>query len=339
MEPTTYKAKFLLKKRLKWLNWRGGSGKIEYKVHLLREKNGQGCQPRCCWAHAATGASIAEEDVTCWRYDLEIHVQDDGWVQSTRVCLWHHTGDRESSGRGIGQPTLVVEWKCEVWPIGQAAIAKYEDNDRYESYTKRSPPTLHGLQDSTLSSLLSTLMQHCDPPQRRYPLDKAISPLWWPTREEEWWWKLGIRTPSPYRKPHDLKKASKVCVLTAVIKHMLPDAARIRNLVRQSKYLQELSAKESAIWSSVIDQDESPIAGSSISPSTCRGTFSFVTSCEYDNEFVEDDAGVEVRVHQPPINEESNISLSPAQNVQYPFHGHEFRFENLNPRSDHQLRT
>ncbi|RWR74870.1 ETHYLENE INSENSITIVE 3-like 1 protein [Cinnamomum micranthum f. kanehirae] len=75
---------------------------------------------------------------------------------------------------------------------GQAAIAK-NHYDRHESNIKpSSPPTLHDLQDITLSSLLSTLMQHCDAPQRKYPLEKAISPPWWPTSEEEWWWKLGI---------------------------------------------------------------------------------------------------------------------------------------------------
>ena len=48
----------------------------------------------------------------------------------------------------------------------------------------------------------------------------------------------------PYKKPHDLKKAWKVGVLTAVIKHMSPDIARIRKLVRQSKCLQVSRGKE-----------------------------------------------------------------------------------------------
>ena len=42
----------------------------------------------------------------------------------------------------------------------------------------------------------------------------------------------------PYKKPHDLKKAWKVGVLTSVIKHMSPDIGKIRKLVRQSKCLQ-----------------------------------------------------------------------------------------------------
>ncbi|RAL43148.1 hypothetical protein DM860_009930 [Cuscuta australis] len=81
-------------------------------------------------------------------------------------------------------------------------------------------------------------MQHCDPPQRRFPLEKGVPPPWWPTGDEEWWHQLGIpmeqRGPPPYKKPHDLKKAWKVGVLTAVIKHMSHDITKIRKLVRQS---------------------------------------------------------------------------------------------------------
>ncbi|KAL6607867.1 hypothetical protein ACP70R_040930 [Stipagrostis hirtigluma subsp. patula] len=48
------------------------------------------------------------------------------------------------------------------------------------------PPTsfLHGLQDiqdSTLASLLSALIQHCSPPQRSFPLERGLPPPWWPT--------------------------------------------------------------------------------------------------------------------------------------------------------------
>eukprot|EP00850_Spirogloea_muscicola_P001231 SM000004S15101 [mRNA] locus=s4:1273790:1276907:- [translate_table: standard] len=65
----------------------------------------------------------------------------------------------------------------------------------------------------------------------------------------------------PYRKPHDLKKAWKVCVLTAVIKHMSPDIANIRRLVRQSKCLQDkMTARESATWLAVLQQEEASAA-------------------------------------------------------------------------------
>ncbi|KAJ6901387.1 hypothetical protein NC651_019217 [Populus alba x Populus x berolinensis] len=39
-----------------------------------------------------------------------------------------------------------------------------------------TPHTLPELQDTTLGSLLSALMQHCDPPQRRFPLEKGVAP-------------------------------------------------------------------------------------------------------------------------------------------------------------------
>lgn len=150
---------------------------------------------------------------------------------------------------------------------GPLAIAKYQvDHSIPSTYdcsslTGPTPHTLQELQDTTLGSLLSALMQHCNPPQRRFPLEKGVSPPWWPNGQEEWWPELGLikdHGPPPYKKPHDLKKAWKVSVLTAVIKHMFPDIAKIRKLVRQSKCLQDkMTAKESAIWLSIINQEES----------------------------------------------------------------------------------
>ncbi|EFJ05124.1 hypothetical protein SELMODRAFT_449238 [Selaginella moellendorffii] len=123
-----------------------------------------------------------------------------------------------------------------------------------------TPHTLQELQDTTLGSLLSALMQHCDPPQRRYPLEKGVAPPWWPSGDEEWWPELGLpngQGPPPYKKPHDLKKVWKVGVVTAVIRHMSPDIGKIRKLVRQSKCLQDkMTAKESATWISVLNQEE-----------------------------------------------------------------------------------
>lgn len=134
-----------------------------------------------------------------------------------------------------------------------------------------SQSILQDLQDATLGSLLSSLMQHCDPPQRKYPLEKGAPPPWWPTGNEDWWVKLGLskgQSP-PYKKPHDLKKMWKVGVLTAVIKHMSPDIARIRRLVRQSKCLQDkMTAKESSIWLAVLSREESQIQ----QPSSDNGT-------------------------------------------------------------------
>ncbi|CAM8897911.1 unnamed protein product [Rhodiola kirilowii] len=149
---------------------------------------------------------------------------------------------------------------------GPAAIAKYQaensisGSNEGENSLGPTSHTLQELQDTTLGSLLSALMQHCDPPQRRFPLEKGVPPPWWPTGKEEWWAQLDMlkdQGSPPYKKPHDLKKAWKVGVLTAVIKHMSPNITKIRKLVRQSKGLQDkMTAKESATWLAIINQEE-----------------------------------------------------------------------------------
>ncbi|PIN18963.1 hypothetical protein CDL12_08366 [Handroanthus impetiginosus] len=145
---------------------------------------------------------------------------------------------------------------------GPAAIAKYEADclsrgDGGGDQNGNSQSVLQDLQDATLGSLLSSLMQHCHPPQRKYPLEKGIPGL--PKGQ----------TP-PYKKPHDLKKMWKVGVLTAVIKHMSPDIAKISRLIRQSKCLQDkMTAKESSIWLGVLSREESSIQ----QPTSDNGSF------------------------------------------------------------------
>ncbi|KAL6865333.1 hypothetical protein ACP4OV_016484 [Aristida adscensionis] len=131
-----------------------------------------------------------------------------------------------------------------------------------------SPPPstslLHGLQDiqdSTLASLLSALIQHCSPPQRSFPLERGLPPPWWPTGREPWWGAQGgapaRQGAPPYRKPHDLKKAWKVSLLAAVVKHLAPRFDHIRRLVWQSKRLQHrMSARDADTWSRVISREE-----------------------------------------------------------------------------------
>ncbi|KAG6397473.1 hypothetical protein SASPL_143640 [Salvia splendens] len=126
--------------------------------------------------------------------------------------------------------------------------------------------SLHGswneeeLQDTTLGSLLSALMQHCVPPQRRFPMERGHAQPWWPRGDELWWGTGGGRArarPAPYRKPHDLKKAWKVSVLAAIIMSMAPDLERMRRLVNQSKSLQhKMTAKDTATWAKVVNQEE-----------------------------------------------------------------------------------
>nr|GME11249.1 ETHYLENE INSENSITIVE 3-like 1 protein [Ipomoea batatas] len=207
---------------------------------------------------------------------------------------------------------------------GPAAIAKYQvdhaipggRNESEGNPVGATPHTLQELQDTTLGSLLSALMQHCDPPQRRFPLEKGVPPPWWPTGNEEWWPQLGLHkdqaTP-PYKKPHDLKKAWKVGVLTAVIKHISPDISKIRKLVRQSKCLQDkMTAKESATWLAIVNQEEA--LARELYPDRCSplsstagagsGMFSVNDSGEYDVEGVDNDPEFDVQEQKP-----NNINL------------------------------
>ncbi|KAM0038723.1 putative transcription factor EIL family [Helianthus debilis subsp. tardiflorus] len=205
---------------------------------------------------------------------------------------------------------------------GPAAISKYQsehsipgkDEDNLSPVS--TPHTLQELQDTTLGSLLSALMQHCDPPQRRFPLEKGVAPPWWPTGNEEWWSQLGLPkeqgTP-PYKKPHDLKKAWKVGVLTAVIKHMSPDIAKIRKLVRQSKCLQDkMTAKESATWLAIINQEEA--ISRKLYPDICppistggSGSYLVTDAGDYDVEGVDDDQTVEVEECKPQPVDVTNL--------------------------------
>ncbi|KAJ8898780.1 hypothetical protein K2173_006312 [Erythroxylum novogranatense] len=192
---------------------------------------------------------------------------------------------------------------------GPAAIAKYQADHSILGKTDEcgvmasTHHTLQELQDTTLGSLLSALMQHCDPPQRRFPLEKGVPPPWWPTGTEEWWPQLGLHKdqgPPPYKKPHDLNKARKVSVLTAVIKHMSPDIAKIRKLVRQSKCLQDkMTAKESATWLAIINQEET--LSRKLYPDSCqpvssgeRDSFIIGDASDYDVDMVDDEPTPEV---------------------------------------------
>ncbi|PON59721.1 Ethylene-insensitive protein [Parasponia andersonii] len=211
---------------------------------------------------------------------------------------------------------------------GPAAIAKYQADHSIHgqnedcSTVASTPHTLQELQDTTLGSLLSALMQHCDPPQRRFPLEKGVAPPWWPTGSEEWWPQLGLpkdQGPPPYKKPHDLKKAWKVSVLTAVIKHMSPDIAKIRKLVRQSKCLQDkMTAKESATWLAIINQEEA--LARKLYPDRCPtlsagGSGSLVISetSDYDVDGVDDEPNFEVEECKPRDVNRFNIGAVPPR--------------------------
>ncbi|KAG6761865.1 hypothetical protein POTOM_035104 [Populus tomentosa] len=226
---------------------------------------------------------------------------------------------------------------------GPAAITKYQADNSIPGKNEGSNPigptphTLQELQDTTLGSLLSALMQHCDPPQRRFPLEKGVSPPWWPSGNEKWWPQLGLpedQGPPPYKKPHDLKKAWKVGVLTAVIKHMSPDIAKIRKLVRQSKCLQDkMTAKESATWLAIINQEESlarelyPDSCPPLSSSAGSGSLVLNDCSEYDVEGAEDEPDFDGQECKPETVTYSNLGMErmrerlPLRQQPYPIKG------------------
>ncbi|KAG2552267.1 hypothetical protein PVAP13_9KG089900 [Panicum virgatum] len=212
---------------------------------------------------------------------------------------------------------------------GPAAIAKYQADNAVPGAENElasgaaSPHSLQELQDTTLGSLLSALMQHCDPPQRRYPLEKGVPPPWWPTGDEEWWPELGIpkdQVPPPYKKPHDLKKAWKVSVLTAVIKHMSPDIEKIRRLVRQSKCLQDkMTAKEISTWLAVVKQEEElylklqPGARPPASAGGIASAISFnASSSEYDVDIADECKGDEAGDQKSAVADPTAFNLGAA---------------------------
>nr|XP_028961062.1 ETHYLENE INSENSITIVE 3-like 1 protein isoform X2 [Malus domestica] len=171
---------------------------------------------------------------------------------------------------------------------GPAAISKYlaehsipgknEDSNAVAS----THHTLQELQDGTLGSLLSALLQHCNPPQRRFPLDKGVAPPWWPTGNEEWWTQLNLpkdQGPPPYKKPHDLKKAWK----------------------------DKMTAKESTTWLAIINQEENlaqMLYPDRFPPPLPLWSESFAISCtsDYDVEVVDDEQNNEVEDCQPLFN-------------------------------------
>ncbi|CAD6211004.1 unnamed protein product [Miscanthus lutarioriparius] len=212
---------------------------------------------------------------------------------------------------------------------GPAAIAKYHADNAVPGAENElasgaaSPHSLQELQDTTLGSLLSALMQHCDPPQRRYPLEKGVPPPWWPTGDEEWWPELGIpkdQGPPPYKKPHDLKKAWKVSVLTAVIKHMSPDIEKIRRLVRQSKCLQDkMTAKEISTWLAVVKQEEElylKLHPGALPPASTGGIASAISfstsSSEYDVDIIDECKGDEAGNQKTAVTDPTAFNLGAA---------------------------
>lgn len=189
---------------------------------------------------------------------------------------------------------------------------------------------LQDLQVSTLGSLISALMQHCIPPQRRFPLERGLAPPWWPTGNELWWGDQGSTSQEqgapPYKKPHDLKKTWKVSVLAAIIKHMSLNLDHTRRLVKQSKCLQnKMTSKETASLSKVINQEEALVmlTQKSLNISNTSATDGHVSNqkrkCKFDSESLVE-------------------KLYCCQNYECPQNELGIGFSDKNSRADHELR-
>ncbi|KAJ8645803.1 hypothetical protein MRB53_007551 [Persea americana] len=278
------------------------------------------------------------------------------------------------NGKTVGavSENLRSWWKEEVKfdQSAPAAIAEYQENNPIPDFGDMSNPSycaLWELQDTTLSSLVSALMHHCDPPQRNYPFAHDLPPPWWPKGDEEWWHQVGIPSPPEYRKPHNLKKDWKIAVLIAVIKHMSPDFTKIRNLVWRSKGLQEkMTARESTIWLSVINKEESlwRLLHPTVCPpsSSTMGAFSAPHINEDDIILVEKDVPVvllnaestgervvlmgessnagSMRKRKPSVEPDLLLGegMHICEHVLCSYHNPDLAFLDMNSRNEHQSR-
>jgi hypothetical protein len=113
---------------------------------------------------------------------------------------------------------------------------------------------------ATLARMLSELMAVCQPPVKQHESRNNTPPRWWPTAAEPWWAAEvaahlpRIPMPVPFVAAKLLKKAHRVAVLVAMVKHLSPDFGRIAAAVRRC----EMSASEAALWDSALGNEQAP---------------------------------------------------------------------------------
>jgi ethylene-insensitive protein 3 len=112
--------------------------------------------------------------------------------------------------------------------------------------------------------MLSALMPVCNPPLRQHQSKSGPPPPWWPTGFEDWWATellahldtvaalMGAPAPVPFAPSYSLKKAQKVAVLVAIVKHLAPDFACVAAAVRHSG---KLSVSETDLWHSALNNE------------------------------------------------------------------------------------
>lgn len=192
---------------------------------------------------------------------LELMEEGDvkGFVFGLVPCHWH-------SKPITGCSTNLRSWWKDVIRFhrnGPMAMTEYYMETCPDDFARSKiavgssiPVALTELRDVTLSSILSALMPICKPPQRKFPVEKGRPPPWWPTMEEGWWREVGLPkdpTRPPYKKPHDLKKAWKISVLIAILRHLMPDLNEIQYIINHSKRLEnKITAKEVEILNNIV---------------------------------------------------------------------------------------
>lgn len=212
---------------------------------------------------------------------------------------------------------------------GPVAVAKHQEwNNMMHGIgnyigNAATPKMLQELNDQTLRWLLSALMRHCDPPQRKFPFEKGVRAPWWPTGKEDWWPHQDQVLEPPYKKPHDLNKMWKIGVLTSIIKHMPP--GKIRKIVKESnKLLKKMTAKESVTWFSIINQEEA------LARSSAERSYSF--HIDDGNEYNVEGFDVE-ELRPEEVMQKSDLSRT----VQYDHSGINLGFQDLSTRVNHEL--
>ncbi|RLM86272.1 hypothetical protein C2845_PM04G07050 [Panicum miliaceum] len=117
---------------------------------------------------------------------------------------------------------------------------------------------LDKLKNDALGSMLSALMPACDPPVEQRLGWARPPPPWWPTASEDWWvpelvahlFTMPAHTPVPFAPAYRLKKAQKVAVLVAIVKHHSPDLDRMSSKAMCDKA--NLTVPEANLWKSAL---------------------------------------------------------------------------------------
>ncbi|KAJ4839728.1 hypothetical protein Tsubulata_045224, partial [Turnera subulata] len=144
------------------------------------------------------------------------------------------------------------------------------------------------------------------------------------------------------RKKMSRAQDSVLNALTAVVKHMMPQMDRMRRLVRQSKCLQDkMTAKETATWSKVINQEEALMQMTEkclkISPSEEEEGKKEEIEKQREDNSDEDESNQQKRKCVFDREARAPDKLYACQNILCPMGEVGFGFADKNSRIDHQF--